>query len=103
MVDVEVELLEGRHQLRLLADLRANWDELSRRRVDEVPVRRHLRNEQVGWVCEAGTSKREQRDCPRYEREREHESSLHNSPLSVATRARSMRARDGAVSVARDS
>jgi len=34
MVDVVVELLERRHQLGVFTDLRANWDELVRIRLD---------------------------------------------------------------------
>jgi hypothetical protein len=48
MMDVEVELLEGRHQLWVFTDLR-----LARRPLDEVPMRRNLRDEQVRRISQA--------------------------------------------------
>jgi hypothetical protein len=66
VVDVVVELLERRHQFRALADLRADWDELARVRLDEVPMRWNVGDEQVGWISDAGAGKRE--ECDRRDR-----------------------------------
>jgi hypothetical protein len=86
VVDVEVELLECRHQFRVLADLRTDRDQLSRRRVDEVPMRRYLSHEQIRWIGEARAGECKQRDRSRDERDGDQESSLHKVPLSVAIR-----------------
>jgi len=47
VVDVVVELQERGHQLRVLADLRTNRDQVAVRRLDEVPMRRNVGDEQV--------------------------------------------------------
>ena len=77
MVDIEVELLERRHEFRVLANLRTYWDSFTRGRLDEVPVWRHLGNEQVRWIGEAGSSKGEQRNRPEYHGQSENDTSRH--------------------------
>jgi hypothetical protein len=57
VVDVVVELLERRHQFRVLADLRTDWDELARVRLDEVPMRRNGSDEQIRWISADGPGK----------------------------------------------
>jgi hypothetical protein len=64
VVNVEVELLERPPKFRVLANLRTDWDPVTGRRLDEVPMRRHLWNEQVRWISCAGTGEGEQRERP---------------------------------------
>jgi hypothetical protein len=47
VVHVVVELVEGRLQFRVLADLRTDWDPFACRRLDEMPMRRNWSRKQV--------------------------------------------------------
>jgi len=55
-----VELFEGLTQLRVLTDLRANWNQIAIRLLDEVPMGRNLGNEHVRWIGDGGPREGEQ-------------------------------------------
>jgi hypothetical protein len=82
VVDVVVELLERRHQFRVLAHLRSDRNELALRILDEVPMRRNLSDEQVRWIGEARASESNQRDRCACHGRRKEKSSFHPLPFS---------------------
>ena len=82
VMHVVVELEERLVEIRALADLRTDRDQLAARRRDEVPMRRYLGDEQVRRISEPDAGKDGQRDDGANADKRELESSLHfRTPL----------------------
>ena len=82
VMHVVVELEERLIEIRALADLRTDRNQLAGGRRNEVPMWRYVGDEQVRRIRKSDAGKDGQRDDGAYADERELESSLHFLPLS---------------------